>query len=158
MLGKSWVDAGHISRSIPTLSALPVPMLSQVFLGRFFGFFFRFVFWLVFRRRFRAQVDPQRAPKSTPGAPKIAPRRFPGPFPKRVPKKVDFLSIFGVPGASKMRLPLQRELNFHFFTLLRFRSENGSENRPKMEAKWLQNRFGGVLGGFREPSQKSFKK
>ena len=33
LLCRSWADAGHILRSIPNVSALPVPMLSQVFPG-----------------------------------------------------------------------------------------------------------------------------
>ena len=39
LLGRSWADAGNISRSTPSLSALPVPMLSQVFWE---------VFWVLF--------------------------------------------------------------------------------------------------------------
>ena len=130
----------------------------RIFFGRFFGFFFRFVFWLVFRRRLRAQVDPQRTPKSTPGAPKMAPRGVPGPVPKRVPKKVDFLVILGMPGTLKIAFSLRRQHSFHFFTLRRFWSKNGSKHRPKMEPKRPQNRSGGGLRGVREPSQKSFKK
>ena len=34
LLGSCWPDAGHILKSILNLSALPVPMLSQVFPGR----------------------------------------------------------------------------------------------------------------------------
>ena len=128
----------------------------------FLGVFFRGLFSLVFGKRFGAQKVPRRTPKSSPRAPKIAPREASGPFPKRVPKKVDFWSFWGVPGTSKIELSLKRELDFHFFTLLRFWTPNGSKNGAKMEPEWSQNQLGGGLGGFPEPSQtlskKSFEK
>ena len=80
------------------------------------------------------------APKSTkidPKGIKNAPKRGPKTLPKRVPKKVVFLVVLGVPGTLKIELPPKRELNFHFFKLPPFWSQNGSKNEAKMEPKRL---------------------
>ena len=157
-----WRDLVRCWPHVFNLGALPVPCQDRFMKIAFWGVFFRGLFSLVFGKRFGAQKVPRRTPKSSPGAAKMAPREAPGPFPKRVPKKVDFWSFWGVPGTSKIELSLKRELDFHFFTLLRFWTPNGSKNGAKMEPEWSQNQLGGGLGGFPEPSQtlskKSFEK
>ena len=72
------------------------------------------------------------------------------PSRRGLPKKVDFSSFSGTPGTSKIELSLKRELNFHFFTLLRFWTQNGSKNAAKMEPKWF-------LGLPRAPHSRSWQ-
>ena len=140
------------------LRALPVPMLSQVFFGGFLGLLGVSFSEVFFGAVSGARWVPQNRPKSTPRPPKMPPRGVPRPFLKRVPKKVNFLVVLGLPGTPKIELPRKRELNFHFFSFPPFWSQNGSKNGTNMEPKWLPNSLGGRLGGFQEPSQKSFKK
>ena len=52
-------------------------------------------------------------------------------------KKSLCFSFLRVPGTLKIELSRRRELNFHFFTLLRFWTQNGSKNVAKMEPKQL---------------------
>ena len=100
----------------------------------------------------------QRRSKWMPRAPKTFPGGVEGPSPKMLPKTKTFLSLFEVPGTLKIELSPRRELNFHFFTLLRFWTPNGSKNEPKMEAKCFQNLLGNNLGRFPEPYPKLTKK
>ena len=123
-------------------------------MGLLWGLFFEVFFGTVLGAKW---VPPNR-PKSTPMALKMLPRGVPGPFPERVLKKVVFWVVLGMPETLKIELPLRRELNFHFFKVPPFWSQNGSKNGAKMEPKWLPNLLGSRLGGFPEPFQKSLKK
>ena len=63
LLGRSWPDAGQILRSILNLSALPVPMLSQVFFLSGLGCFFVLFISVFFRSVLGGQRGAQRGPK-----------------------------------------------------------------------------------------------
>ena len=153
-----WRDLVRCWAHVFNLSALPVPCQDRFFFGGFWGLLWGLFFEVFFGAVLGAKWVPQNRPKSTPRALKMLPRGVPGPFPKRVPKKVVFWVVLGMPGTLKIELSQKRELNFHFFKVPPFWSQNGSKNGAKMEPKWLPNLLGSRLGGFPEPFQKSFEK
>ena len=65
-------------------------------------------------------------------------------------KDIEKTQIFRTLGTVKMRLPLTRELNFHFSQ----GTPKDSQNGAKIEPKLLQNPSGDALGSLRERSLK----
>ena len=91
---------------------------------------------------------PQKGAKIEPRILKMAPRGVPEASRKECPKKVQKTLICKAPWTAKMKLPLRRELNFHFFEGPPQMSQKGSQNGAKMEPTWSQNPSKGVLKGF----------
>ena len=105
-----------------------------------------------------AKQTAQRKSKWMPRAPKTFPGGVEGPSPKMLPKTKAFLSLFEVPGTLKIELSPRRELNFHFFTLLRFWTPNGSKNGARMVPESARRRSGRVPGAFPKIVQKVTQK
>ena len=97
---------------------------------------------------------PQGTPKSSPNRPTDPKNRLQGVLRRPLGKDVEKTQIFRTLGTVKMRLPLTRELNFHFFQ----GTPKDSQNGAKIELKSLPNPSGDALRSLRESSRKWIEK
>ena len=106
--------------------------------------------------------EPKRLPKGAQNRPQEHQKRFQegsrDPSRKGLRKKSIFFVVLRAPVTLKIEPPPTRELNFHFFSLPPFWTQNGPKNGAKMEPKWPQMEPKRLHEGVPKGSEKSGRK